>query len=114
MFLIKNDDDLLKEYGFSKNDINSLNKEFKEVFIEQINEDYLIYKKDREESIIERDLNRQMEQNFANIFGDARHEPSLFIFLSLKDPDILKQSKFTNDEINIKKISLFKNYIEQE
>ena len=35
------------------------------------------------------------------IFEDVRHERSLIILLSLTDPDILKQSKFTDDEINI-------------
>ena len=41
-----------------------------------------------------------MEQCFATMFEDVRHERSL-ILLSLTDPDILKQSKFTDDEINI-------------
>ena len=42
-----------------------------------------------------------MEQNFATMFEDVRHERSLILLLSLTDPDILKQSKFTDDEINI-------------
>ena len=42
-----------------------------------------------------------MEAYFATIFEDVRHERSLLILLSLTDPDILKQSKFTDDEINI-------------
>ena len=42
-----------------------------------------------------------MEQNFNTIFEDIRHERSLILLLSLTDPDILKQSKFTDDEINI-------------
>ena len=42
-----------------------------------------------------------MEQNFSNLFEDIRHERSLIILLSLTDPDILKQSKFTDDEIII-------------
>ena len=42
-----------------------------------------------------------MEQYFATMFEDIRHERSLIILLSLRDPDILKQSKFTDDEINI-------------
>ena len=33
-----------------------------------------------------------MEQNFATIFEDVRHERSLILLLSLTDPDILKQS----------------------
>ena len=42
-----------------------------------------------------------MEAYFNTIFEDIRHERSLILFLSLTDPDILKQSKFTDDEINI-------------
>ena len=42
-----------------------------------------------------------MEAYFATIFEDVRHERSLTLLLSLTDPDILKQSKFTDDEINI-------------
>ena len=42
-----------------------------------------------------------MEQYFNTIFEDIRHERSLILLLSLTDPDILKQSKFTDDEIII-------------
>ena len=42
-----------------------------------------------------------MEAYFATMFQDVRHEKSLILLLSLTDPDILKQSKFTDDEINI-------------
>ena len=42
-----------------------------------------------------------MEQYFATMFEDVRHERSLILLLSLTDPDILKQSKFTDDEVNI-------------
>ena len=42
-----------------------------------------------------------MEAYFSNLFEDIRHERSLILLLSLADPDILKQSKFTEDEINI-------------
>ena len=42
-----------------------------------------------------------MEQYFATMFEDIRHERSVILLLSLTDPDILKQSKFTDDEINI-------------
>ena len=42
-----------------------------------------------------------MESYFAMMFEDIRHERSLILLLSLTDPDILKQSKFTDDEINI-------------
>ena len=42
-----------------------------------------------------------MEAYFNTIFEDVRHKRSLILLLSLTDPDILKQSKFTDDEINI-------------
>ena len=35
------------------------------------------------------------------MFEDVRHERSLILLLSLTDPDILRQSKFTDDEIEI-------------
>ena len=50
-----------------------------------------------------------MEAYFATMFEDDRHERSLILLLYLTDPDILKQSKFTNDEIGIiKNIALEK------
>ena len=42
-----------------------------------------------------------MEQYFSSMFEDVRHERSLIRLLSLTDPDILRQSKFTDDEIEI-------------
>ena len=42
-----------------------------------------------------------MEQNFAVMFEVFRHERSLFFLLSLTDPDILRQSKFTDLENGI-------------
>ena len=57
MFLIKNDVDFLLECGFLKNDINRLNKVFKNFLVEQ-NEEYLDSIKNQEESIIEKILNR--------------------------------------------------------
>ena len=42
-----------------------------------------------------------MEQYFSNLFEDIRYERSLVLLLSLIEPDILKQSKFTDHEINI-------------
>ena len=42
-----------------------------------------------------------MEAYFATMFEDVRHERSLILLLSLTDNDILKQSKFRDDEINI-------------
>ena len=42
-----------------------------------------------------------MEAYFSNLFENVRHERSLLLLLSLTDPDILKQSIFTDDEIEI-------------
>ena len=42
-----------------------------------------------------------MESYFSNLFEDIRYERSLILLLSLVEPDILKQSKFTDDEIAI-------------
>ena len=42
-----------------------------------------------------------MEAYFATVFEDVRHERSLILLLSLTEPDILKQSKITDDEIEI-------------
>ena len=42
-----------------------------------------------------------MEQKFSNLFEDVRHERSLILLLSLVEPDILKQSKFTGNEVSI-------------
>ena len=50
-----------------------------------------------------------MEAYFNTIFEDIRYERGLILLLSLTDSDILKQSKFTDDEINIiKNIALEK------
>ena len=42
-----------------------------------------------------------MEAYFFNLFEDIRHERSLILLLSLTDQDLLRQSNFTDDEINI-------------
>ena len=65
------------------------------------NEEYLVYNKNEEESIIENVLNKEIEACFSNLFEDVRHERSLILLLSPTDPDILKQSKITDEEINI-------------
>ena len=57
IFLIQNDKNLLKEIGFSKNDIDRLCIEFKNILLEEF-EDYLSYIKNEEESIIEKILNK--------------------------------------------------------
>ena len=41
-----------------------------------------------------------MESFFAIMFEDFRHERSLILMLSLTDPDMLRQSKFTDFEID--------------
>ena len=42
-----------------------------------------------------------MEDYFNTIFEDIRHERSLILLLSLVEPSRLKQSKFTDHEIEI-------------
>ena len=42
-----------------------------------------------------------MDQYFSNLSQDIRYERSLILLLSLVEPDLLKQSKFTDQEINI-------------
>ena len=37
------------------------------------------------------------------MFEDVRHERSLILLLSIKDPDIMRQSNFTDHEIDITK-----------
>ena len=50
-----------------------------------------------------------MEAYFNAIFEDIRHERSLILLLSLVEPSVLKQSKFTDHEIeNIKNLALEK------
>ena len=50
-----------------------------------------------------------MEVYFNTIFEDIRHERSLILLLSLVEPGILTQSKFTDHEIEIiKNIALEK------
>ena len=44
-----------------------------------------------------------MEQKFPTTFENVRHEITLILLLSLTDPYILKQSKFTGHEIIIVK-----------
>ena len=52
-----------------------------------------------------------MEAYFSTMFEDVRHERSSNLLLSLTDPDILRQSKFTEDEIEIiKNLALEKLY----
>ena len=55
-------------------------------------------------------LNKNTEAYFSNWFEDVRHERSLFLLLSLTDPDILKQSKFTYDEIKLLKDLALEKY----
>ena len=93
IFLIQNDDDLLKEKGLLKSDINRLNLEFKHTLMEQ-NEEYLSHINNEEESVIERILNKKMETYFSILLEDIRYKRTLCLLLSITDPDTLKQSKF--------------------
>ena len=55
-----------------------------------------------------------MDQYFSNLFEDIRYERPLILLLSLVEPDILKQSKFTNNEVNIlKDIALEKIFLQR-
>ena len=45
-----------------------------------------------------------MEQCFATMFEDVTHERLLIIVFSLTDPDLVKQSKFADHEIIMKKV----------
>ena len=42
-----------------------------------------------------------MDNYFINLFDDIRHERSLILLLNLIEPNILTQSNFTDDEIEI-------------
>ena len=57
IILIKTDVNFSYECGFLKGDINFLYKEFKNTLLE-LNEDYFDHIKNREESIIEKILNK--------------------------------------------------------
>ena len=46
-------------------------------------------------------LNMFMEQCFSSLLEDIRYQISLILILSTTNLDLLKQSKFTADEINI-------------
>ena len=100
MFLIQNIKNLLHEVGFSQRDKNRLNLEFKIILLEQ-HETYLDYIKNQEESIIERFLNKWMDNYFNRLFEDIRHKRSLILLLSLVEPNIIRPSKFTDHEIEI-------------
>ena len=49
-----------------------------------------------------------MEQYFATMFEDLRDERSLKTLLSLTNPEIFNQSKFTHHELNIIKKPCFR------
>ena len=42
-----------------------------------------------------------MEAFISNLFEDMRYQRNLILLFSLRDPNIIKQSKLTDDEINI-------------
>ena len=52
-----------------------------------------------------------MEHYFSILFVDIKHERSSKLLLSKTDPDIIKQSKFTDDEISILKNFSFRKVI---
>ena len=69
------------------------------------NEECLDQIKNQEEAVVERFVDKWMEQNFAVMFEDVGHERSLILILSLTDTDILGQSKFYDHENDYKKFS---------
>ena len=54
-----------------------------------------------------------MENYFIKLFDNIQYERSLLLLLSLTDPDILRQSKFTDDEISIIKNLAFEKIYRQ-
>ena len=70
LFFFQNDNDFLREVGFSESDFNRLNLEFKNILMEE-HEEYLEYVKDLEDSFVERFLNKQLETFFVTIFEDV-------------------------------------------
>ena len=73
---------LLLEIGFSENDIDCINLEFRKILIKQ-HEESLDYIENEEESVIESFLNKKTEQYLAMVFEDVKHERSLILLLSL-------------------------------
>ena len=57
IFLIQNDKNLLRETGFTQDNIKLLNLEFKNILLEEF-DNYLDYVKNEEESILEKFLNK--------------------------------------------------------
>ena len=55
-----------------------------------------------------------MEDYFNTIFEDIRYERSLILLLSLIEPDILKQSRFNDNEIEIIKNIAFQKIHRQK
>ena len=55
-----------------------------------------------------------MEQYFSNLFEDIKCERALILLLRLVEPDIIKQSKITDNEVKIiKDIALQKIFRQQ-
>ena len=54
-----------------------------------------------------------MEAYFDNIFEDVRHERSLILLLSIVKPDILRQSKFLDLELEIIKNNAYEKLIRE-
>ena len=54
-----------------------------------------------------------MEAYFDNIFEDVRHERSLILLLSIVKPDILRQSKLLDLELEIIKNNAYEKLIRE-
>ena len=100
MFLIQNNKNFSKETGFSKNDNNHSSLEFENILMEK-HEEYLDSVKNEEESIIEKFFYNKTEKFFNIISEDVSYERSLILLLSLVEPNINKQSIFTDHEIDL-------------
>ena len=99
IFIGKDHKNLSKEIGFIKNGINQLSLKYKIILLEEY-EKYLEKIRNEEESGIEKYLIKLLEAYFSKLFEDIRYERSLILLLSLVEPDKLKQSKLTGQEIN--------------
>ena len=67
------------------------------------NEDCFDYNKNGRKFLLEKTSIKWSEAYLATMFEGVKHERSLVFWISLTNFDILKQSDFTDDEINMVK-----------
>ena len=102
MFIIKNDVDLLKAYGFLNNDFNRLFQELEKILNEQ-SEYWFEYIKNEQESIFGKISFKLNGNYFATMLEDVRHIGPLIPILSITDQVKLNWSKVANHERNLMK-----------